>query len=232
MWAPDRMDRPMTSASSSMRGVDDGLGRLPQAQIDDFHARLDQGPGDDLGPAVVAVQARLGDDDLDLVGQPWVSLLVGCSEERLLPVFAEDADQRVADLAQRGVGRARSRAGAGSGCPSRRPPSPGPRSRVADGAVVPPGLDRAQDGDLVALHGFVDLEERDLERLARVDELVDADVDLALAGQGHLVLVGGPGDLPLEEALLDRPDDAAQLVDPAEIAPRPRSSRSLVSAST
>ena len=41
-------------------GGDDHLGRLPQAGIDHFHAGVAQGAGDDLGAAVVPVEAGFG----------------------------------------------------------------------------------------------------------------------------------------------------------------------------
>ena len=40
--------------------LDDLVGGLVQAGVDDFEARVPQGPGDHLGPPVVAVEARLG----------------------------------------------------------------------------------------------------------------------------------------------------------------------------
>ena len=43
------------------RGRGDLLGRLPQAGIDHLHAGIPQRAGDDLGAAVVAVEARFGD---------------------------------------------------------------------------------------------------------------------------------------------------------------------------
>ena len=46
----------------------DLLGRLVQAGVDDLHAGVAEGAGDDLGAAVVAVEAGLGDDDADLAG--------------------------------------------------------------------------------------------------------------------------------------------------------------------
>ncbi len=45
---------------------DNLLGRLPQAGVDDFHARVTKGARDDLGAAVVPVETRLGDDDSNL----------------------------------------------------------------------------------------------------------------------------------------------------------------------
>ena len=47
------------------RGLDDLLRRLVQAGVDDLHAGVAQGPGHDLGAAVVPVEAGLGDDDAD-----------------------------------------------------------------------------------------------------------------------------------------------------------------------
>src|SRR5262245_48479599 len=47
------------------RGGDHLLGRLVQAGVDDLEAGIAQRAGHDLGPAVVAIEARLGDDDAD-----------------------------------------------------------------------------------------------------------------------------------------------------------------------
>ena len=63
LWAPDRIDRPMTSASSCSAADDDLLGRLAQAGVDDFHAGVAQRARDDLGAAIVPVEPRLRDDD-------------------------------------------------------------------------------------------------------------------------------------------------------------------------
>ena len=46
----------------------DLLRRLVQAGVDHLHAGVAQGAGDDLGAAVVPVEAGLGDDDADLAG--------------------------------------------------------------------------------------------------------------------------------------------------------------------
>ena len=50
------------------RGLDDLLGRLVKPGVDDLHAGVAQRAGDDLGTAIVPVEARLGDDDSDLPG--------------------------------------------------------------------------------------------------------------------------------------------------------------------
>ena len=42
------------------RGVDDHFGRLAESGVNDFHAGVTQGAGNDLGAAIVAVEARLG----------------------------------------------------------------------------------------------------------------------------------------------------------------------------
>ena len=47
------------------RRGNDLLRGLPKAGVDHLHARITQGAGDDLGPAIVAVETRLGDDDSD-----------------------------------------------------------------------------------------------------------------------------------------------------------------------
>jgi len=46
-------------------GRDDHLGGLAETSVDDFHAGVAEGAGDDFGAAIVAVQARLGDEDAD-----------------------------------------------------------------------------------------------------------------------------------------------------------------------
>lgn len=46
---------------------DDHFGRLAQAGIDDFHAGIAQGASDDFGAAVVAVEARLGNQYADFL---------------------------------------------------------------------------------------------------------------------------------------------------------------------
>jgi hypothetical protein len=42
-------------------GLYDAFGRFAQAGIEDFHAGVAEGAGDDLGAAVVAVEAGFGD---------------------------------------------------------------------------------------------------------------------------------------------------------------------------
>jgi hypothetical protein len=42
-------------------GTNNLLRRLPQAAVDDFHAGVTQGAGNNLGPAVVSIQAGFGD---------------------------------------------------------------------------------------------------------------------------------------------------------------------------
>ena len=65
MCAPERIEMPTASASSWMRRLDDLLRRLVKAGVDDLHAGVAQRPGDDLGAAIVTVEARLGDDHAD-----------------------------------------------------------------------------------------------------------------------------------------------------------------------
>ncbi len=49
------------------RGADDLLGRLPEAGVDHFHARVPQRARDDLGAAIVAIESWFGDDYSDLL---------------------------------------------------------------------------------------------------------------------------------------------------------------------
>ena len=71
MCAPERIERPTASASSWITVSTICSGRLVQPGVDDLHAGVAQRAGDDLGAAVVAVEAGLGDDDADLA-------LAGC----------------------------------------------------------------------------------------------------------------------------------------------------------
>lgn len=50
------------------RGVDDLLGGLVKAGVDDLHAGVAQGPRDHLGPAIMAVEPRLGHHHADRTG--------------------------------------------------------------------------------------------------------------------------------------------------------------------
>src|SRR5439155_591047 len=59
------------------RGLDDVLRRLPQAGVDDLHAGVAQRAGDDLGPAVVAVESRFRDQDADLLRDRTASRMNG-----------------------------------------------------------------------------------------------------------------------------------------------------------
>jgi hypothetical protein len=65
MCAPESTDRPTTSASSWIAGLDDLLRALMQAGVDDLHAGVAQGAGHHLGAAVVTIEARLRDDHPD-----------------------------------------------------------------------------------------------------------------------------------------------------------------------
>src|SRR5207249_7160226 len=56
-------------------------------------------------------------------------------------------------------------------------------------------------------------------RLVFHDEFVDADYDLLLALDGHLILVGGIVNLALGESLFDRRNHAAQRIEPVKIFP-------------
>ena len=53
-------------------GGGDHFGGLVQAGVDDLHAGVAQGAGDDFGATVVAVEAGFGDEDADfLIGHGW-----------------------------------------------------------------------------------------------------------------------------------------------------------------
>jgi len=61
LWAPERMERPTTSTSSwtAAEAIISGVWRRPV--VNDLHAGVAKGAGDDFGAAVVAVEAGLGD---------------------------------------------------------------------------------------------------------------------------------------------------------------------------
>ena len=65
MCAPERIEMPDGVGVLLDHRGDDLLGRLVEAGVDHLHARVAQRPGDDLGAAVVAIEAGLGDDDTD-----------------------------------------------------------------------------------------------------------------------------------------------------------------------
>ena len=68
MCAPERIDSPTASTSSWIGRLGDHLGRLVQARVDHLEAGVAQRAGDDLGAAVVTVEAGLGDEDAERPG--------------------------------------------------------------------------------------------------------------------------------------------------------------------
>src|SRR3990170_4832344 len=76
------------------RGLDDVLRRLPQSRVDDLHPRIAERAGDDLRPAVMAIQAGLRDEDAYLLRHADTSV-----EQRLLP-DTKGLSHHVADLAE------------------------------------------------------------------------------------------------------------------------------------
>ena len=62
-------------------GGDDHLGGLTEASVDNLHACVAEGAGDDLGAAVMAVEAGFGDEDADggrvghVLPQEWTGIL-------------------------------------------------------------------------------------------------------------------------------------------------------------
>src|SRR5690242_14609578 len=88
--------------------------------------------------------------------------------------------------------------------------------RILDGGRVAVGTHGAHPLDLLALERGIDAE--DLERQLVLELVaVDADDDALAALHLRLVAVRRLGDLPLHEVLLDRGDDAAELLDPVEV---------------
>ena len=114
-------------------GRHDLLGALAQAGVDDLHARVAQRARDHLGAAIVAVEARLRDDDPDATGGDLGHGRIDnrLLEDRLLPGTRPRprAGRRTSRRPWRR--RAPPRGSAASGCPSRGPrpcrPSSAPR---------------------------------------------------------------------------------------------------------
>ena len=91
-----------------------------------------------------------------------------------------------------------------------------PRQRRLDDGRVTAPAERAHALDLLVLQRRVD--PQDLQRPLVVELVpVDADDDPLSRLDLRLVPKRRLGDLPLEEVLLDRVDDAAEPVDPVEV---------------
>src|SRR5207237_235769 len=191
------------------RGLDDVLRTLPQAGVDDLHAGVAQRAGDDLGPAVVAVESRFRNQDADLLRDRTTSI-----QERFL-VSAEDLAHHVADLAER---RLR---------PDRVEEE---RHRVVvrfarlqeaveSGGVllrVPRSANLAEPGRLGFERRLRDPQDLEI-RLFVHDEIVDADDHPLAVLDLPLVSVCGVRNLLLEEPFPDRGVDAAEPLDPVEV---------------
>ena len=65
MCAPDRIDSPTTSTSSWSAAVDDHLGRLAKAGVDDLEPLVTEAARQHLRAAVVPVEPGLGDEHLE-----------------------------------------------------------------------------------------------------------------------------------------------------------------------
>ena len=63
MWAPDSIDNPMASTSSSTAAAATVSGVWNKPGVDHLEPGVAEDPGDDLDPAVVAVEADLGDEN-------------------------------------------------------------------------------------------------------------------------------------------------------------------------
>ena len=57
------------------RGGRHGVGCLEQAGVHDFEAGVPQDPGDDLDPAVVTVEADLGDEHAAVLDSPDMEII-------------------------------------------------------------------------------------------------------------------------------------------------------------
>ena len=64
-WPPLWIETPIASASSSTAARAMRVGGLAQPEVDDLHARVAEDARHDLQPAVVTVEAQLGQDDAD-----------------------------------------------------------------------------------------------------------------------------------------------------------------------
>ena len=105
-------------------GIGDHLRRLAQAGVDHLEALVAQPAGEDLGAAIVAVEARLGDQDADgRIGHAGPILATRASATALVRIRREahqDPLDRLRELdvtegeRLRGVGRQLERRPAGS----------------------------------------------------------------------------------------------------------------------
>ena len=66
MCAPERIESPTSVDVLLDHGLDDLLGRPVQARVDHLEPGVAQRAGDDLGAAVVTVEAGLGDQNAEL----------------------------------------------------------------------------------------------------------------------------------------------------------------------
>ena len=66
MCAPERIEMPTASASSWIAVSTICSGVSVEPGVDDLHPGVAKRAGDDLGAAIVPIEARLGDDDADL----------------------------------------------------------------------------------------------------------------------------------------------------------------------
>src|SRR6266540_1303976 len=194
------------------RGFDDVLRRLPQAGVDDLHPGVPQRARDDLGAAVMPIQAGLRDEHADLLRHGASSV-----EQRFLP-DAEDLAHHVADLAER-----RLRAHGLEDHRHRVVVAFARRAETVQRAGmllgVPKASDPAEPLELSSERRLGDAQRLDLGLL--VDgEVVDADDRSLPVLDFPLVAVRGVRDLLLEEPFADRRDDTAEAGDAIEVAVR------------
>ena len=95
------------------RRLDDHLRRLAQAGIDDLHAGIAQGTGGHLGPAIVAIQSRLGDEHARVFGHSFNLPDRGLPPRPTLPIHHR-IRRREEMLLQQRLGRVGRRADARS----------------------------------------------------------------------------------------------------------------------
>ena len=149
MCAPDRLDSPSTAASSWRTAPKDRVGRLEDPGVDDLHAGVAQRPRDHLGPAVVAVEARLREDDLDrlflcsLAPTPRRPSMAGTGPRRRA---GRRRSRRPSPARARRRGSPASRCGAGRGRGALDRPQ-----RLGDAAPVALALDLLQPRELALL---------------------------------------------------------------------------------
>src|SRR5229473_5424474 len=188
-------------------GGGDHLRGLAQAGVDDLHAGVTEGAGDNFCAAVVAIQPRLGNQHSDFLFRHRLG-------DGDFFVDAEDVAEGVADFAERGVGFhgvveeghevVFTLGGGAEGVEA-----------AVDFGLGAIGAEPFQANGLAVRDRLVNLQ--NVERLFFGYEIVHADDNLFLFVYSHLVTIRSFGDFALRIAALNGGDHATHGVDALDI---------------